>query len=58
MVVAFALESGSCLVHFLCSDLFTSGIDYYTRCEVFASLKVYFNYWFYIGFILLVIFYS
>jgi len=56
MVVAFGLGSGSCLVRFLCSDLFLSGIDYYTRREVFGSLKVYFIYRFYIGFILLVSF--
>ena len=67
MVVAFGLGSGSCLVRFLCSNLFISGIDYYTRREVFGLLKVYFIYrfvlvlfyWFYfIGFILLVLFYA
>jgi hypothetical protein len=57
MVVAFGLGSGSCLVCFLCSDLFMLGIDYYTRREVFGSLKVYFIYRFCIGFILLVLFY-
>jgi len=31
MVVAFRLGSGSCLVCFLCSNLFIRGIDYYTR---------------------------
>jgi len=44
MVVAFGLGSGSCLVRFLCFNLFFSGIDYYTRREVFGSLKVYFIY--------------
>jgi len=39
---AFGLESGSCLVSFLCSNLFISGIDYYTHCEVFDLLRVYF----------------
>jgi hypothetical protein len=51
MVVAFWLGSGSCLVCFLCSNLFISGIDYYTGREVFGSLKVYFIYRFCIGFI-------
>jgi hypothetical protein len=44
MVVAFRLGLGSCLVRFLCSNLFISGFDYYTRREVFGSLKVYFIY--------------
>jgi hypothetical protein len=54
MIDAFGLGLGSCLVHFLCSNLFFSGIDYYTRHEVVRSLKVYlidrfciaFIYWF------------
>jgi hypothetical protein len=50
MVLAFGVGSGSCLVRFLCANLFISGIDYYTSREVFGSLKVYF--------ILLVLFYS
>jgi len=58
MVVALGLGSGSCLVRFLCSNLLISGIDYYTGQEVIGSLKVYFIYWFCIGFILLVLFYS
>jgi len=58
MVVAFGLGSGSCLVHFLCSNRFISGIVYYIRREVFGSLKVYFIYGFCIGFIVLVSFYS
>jgi len=52
MVVAFGLGSGSCLVRFLCSNLFISGIDYYTRREVFGLLKVFL----FIGFVL-VLFY-
>jgi len=58
MVVAFGLGLGPCLVRFLCSNLFISGMDYYTRREVFGSLKVYCIYRFCIGFILLVLFYS
>ena len=41
MVVAFRSGSGSFPVLFLCSNLFISGIDYYTRREVFGSLRVY-----------------
>jgi hypothetical protein len=51
MVVACRLESGSCLVSFLCSNLFISGIYYYTRREIFGSLKVYFTSRFCTGFI-------
>jgi hypothetical protein len=51
MVVAFRLGSGRCLVRFLCSNLFISGIYYYTCREVFGSLKVYFIYGFGTGFI-------
>jgi hypothetical protein len=51
MVVAFRLGSRSCLVCFLCSNLFISGICYYTGREVFGSLKVYFIYGFCTGFI-------
>jgi hypothetical protein len=40
MVVAFRLGSVSSLVHFLCSNLSISGIDYYTRREVFGSHRV------------------
>jgi len=58
MVFAFGLGSASYLVCFLCSNLFSSGIDYYPRCEVFESLKVYLICRFCIGFILLVLFYS
>jgi len=52
MVVVFGLRSGSCLVWFLCSNLFISGIDYYMRREFFGSLRVYFIYGFCIGYIL------
>jgi hypothetical protein len=55
MVVVFGLGSGSCLVRFLCSNLFNSGIDYYTCHEVFGLLKVYFIYVFCIGFILFIV---
>ena len=58
MVVAFRLGSGSCLVHFLCSNLFISGIDYYTHREVFGSLKFRSIYGCCIGSVLLVKFYS
>ena len=51
IVVAFRLRSGSYLVGFLCSNLFMSGIDYYTRREVFELLRVYFIYGCCIGFI-------
>jgi hypothetical protein len=51
MVVGFRLGSGSCLVHFHCSNLFISGIDCYTGREVFGSLKVYFIHGFCTGFI-------
>jgi hypothetical protein len=51
MDVAFRLGSGSCLVHFLDSNLFNSGIYYYTHRQVFGSLKVYFIYGFCTGFI-------
>jgi len=58
MVVAFRLESGSCIVRFLRSNLFISGIDYHMCREVFGSLKVYFIHRCCIGFILLVLIYS
>jgi len=58
MVVSFVLRSGSCLVHFLLSNLLISAIDYYTPREVFGSLKVYFIHRFCMGFILLDLFYS
>jgi len=55
MVVVFVLGSSSCLVGFLCSHLFISGIDYYIRREVFKSLRVYLIYGFCIGFILFIV---
>jgi hypothetical protein len=58
MGVAFRLGSGFCAVRFLCSNLFISGIDHYTRRDVFGSLKVHFICRFCIGFILMVLFYS
>jgi len=51
MVVGIGLGSGSCLVRFLCSNLFISGIDYYTHRNIFGSLNVYFIYGFCAGFI-------
>ena len=39
------------LVRFLCSNLFISGIHYYTGREVFGLLKVYFIFGFCTGFI-------
>jgi hypothetical protein len=57
-VVVFWLGSLSCVVGFLCSNLFILSIDYYTRLEIFGPFKVYFIYMFCIGFILLVLFYS
>ena len=52
IVLPFGL--GSCLVQFLCSNLDISGIQFYTRREAFRLLRVYFIYWFWIGFILLI----
>jgi hypothetical protein len=31
MVIVFRLRSGTCLVHFPCSNVFIAGIDYYPR---------------------------
>jgi hypothetical protein len=53
MVVALRLGSRICLVSFLCSNVFISGIYYYTYREDFGSLKVYYIYGFCIGFILI-----
>jgi len=55
MVVAFGSWLGSCHVRFLCSNLFTSSIDYYMRCEVLESLRVYFLHRFCIGLILFIV---
>jgi hypothetical protein len=54
----FGLVSGSCLVHFLCSDQCILCIDYDTCREIFGLLRVYFISAFYFGFIILVVFYS
>jgi hypothetical protein len=51
MVLVFRSGSGSCLVRFLCANLFISGIYYYTGREDIGSLKVYFIYGFCTGFI-------
>jgi len=42
MVVAIWLWSGSCPVEFLFSNLCISGMDNYTRHEIFGSVRVYF----------------
>jgi len=55
MIVVFRLESGSGIVHSLCSNLYIPGIEYYTRREVFGSLRVYYIYRFCIGFILFIV---
>jgi len=55
MVAVFGLGLGSCLVQFLCSNLFISGIHYYMCHEVFGLLRVYFIYGFGIGFILFIV---
>jgi len=55
MVVVFRLGLGSCLVHFVCSTVSISGIDYYRHHEVFRSLRVYSIYGFCIGFILFIV---
>ena len=54
MVVAFSIGSCSCLVRFLCSNLFITGISYTTHHKVFGWLKVYFIY----GLLSLVLVYS
>jgi len=55
MVVGFGCGLGFCLVHFLCSNLCISGIDYYTHREGFQWLRVSFIYGFCIGFILFIV---
>jgi len=55
MVVVFRLRSRSCLVRFLCSNLFMSGIDTYTCREVFGSLRGYFIYGFGIGLVVFIV---
>jgi len=41
MVGLFGLESGSCLVRFLCSNILMSGFDYFTRHKDFGLFRVY-----------------
>ena len=53
--VAFRSGTGSCLVCFLCFNLFISGIDYYTRREVSESLRVCFISVFCTGLILFIV---
>jgi len=55
VVVVFRLGSGCCLVRFLGCNLFISGIDNYTRCEDFSSLRVYFICGFWIGFVVFIV---
>jgi hypothetical protein len=52
MVDAFELESDPCHFHCLGSDQFISGIEYYTRCDVFGLHRVCFIYVLCIDFIL------
>jgi len=54
-VVKFGVGLGSCLVRVLGSNLFISGIDYYTCCEVFGSLRVTLICGFCIGFNLFIV---
>ena len=49
--VRVGLGSRTCLLHFFCSNLFISGIDYDMHREVFESLRVFFINAFCIGFI-------
>jgi len=55
IVVVTGLGSGFCLVRFLSSNLFISGIEYYMRRKVFESLRVYCIYGFCIGFFLFIV---
>jgi len=55
MVIAHEFGLGSCVVHFVCSYRFISGIDHYTHREVFESLRVDFLYGFCIGCILFIV---
>jgi hypothetical protein len=54
MIVALGLESGSCLVHLLCSNLYITGIDYYTRREVCGLHILHFVHRFCIGFMVFI----
>jgi hypothetical protein len=51
IVVVFRFGLGSYLACFLCSNVFISGIDYYTRYEVFGSFMVHCIYGLCTGFI-------
>jgi len=53
MVVAFRSGLGSLIVSFLCSNLCNSDIDFYMRCEIFRSLKIWFIYGCCTGFIVI-----
>jgi len=55
IVVGIILGTGSVLECFVYSKQFVLGIDYYTRPKVFGSLRVYFIYGFFIGFILFIV---
>jgi len=55
MVVEFRFGFGSCLVHFVCSNVCISGIYYYTRREVSESHRVHFVYGLCIGLKLLIV---
>jgi len=55
MVVVFESGLGSCLVCFHYSNLFVSGVDYYTHREVFESLRVHIIYRSCIGLILFIV---
>jgi hypothetical protein len=54
VVVAFELGTGSCLVHFLCSNIFISCIDYYMRREVLDRSR----FILFIGFVLVLVYFS
>jgi hypothetical protein len=42
MIVAYGVGSSSCLVCYRCSHLCIPGVKYYTRCDIFGSLRVVF----------------
>jgi len=55
MVVVFGLGSGSCLLRFLRSSQYISGIDYYMHRKVIGLLRVHFIYALCIGFMLFIV---
>jgi hypothetical protein len=55
MIAAFVLTSGSCIVPFLCSSVFISGLQYYTSGKVFGSLTAFFIYQLCIEFIIVIV---